>query len=216
MTPTGRDRRPLPPAPRRATTAAARSTNRSSAPGCWSPPATRTASARRTSGRSLPLNIGRQTSAAWWPTCRSRSNGAGVPLQLLPGGEINLREDTPWTRPGVRSSPTAWRGQFVLIDLWAEKLPPFFDPTVRWFQGHGVKVDPRPPRADAGGAARPAAGRPLRRDRPAAPGQPPMLRRPARHADAPRRGAVPAARVATSCSAATCTTSRRCRCGSRG
>ena len=24
-------------------------------------------------------------------------DGAGVPLRLIPGGEINLRADTPWT-----------------------------------------------------------------------------------------------------------------------
>ncbi len=64
---------------------------------------------------------------------------AKIPLTLLPGGEINLREDTLKTAPEELVS-YAMRRQFVLIDLWAEKLPEFFNLAVKWFQSIGVVV----------------------------------------------------------------------------
>jgi protein-tyrosine phosphatase len=64
---------------------------------------------------------------------------AKVPLRLLPGGEINLREDTLHTAPESLVSYDM-AGRYVLIDLWAEKLPAFFKPNVRWLQSRGVKV----------------------------------------------------------------------------
>ena len=66
-------------------------------------------------------------------------NGAGVPLRLIPGGEINLRADTPFTEVEKLVSYGMLR-KFVLIDLWADKLPPFFGPAVKWFQALGIKV----------------------------------------------------------------------------
>jgi len=64
---------------------------------------------------------------------------AKIPLRLLPGGEINLREDTLHTPPeALVSYDMATR--YVLIDLWAEKLPEFFAPNVRWLQSRGAKV----------------------------------------------------------------------------
>jgi protein-tyrosine phosphatase len=64
---------------------------------------------------------------------------AHIPLRVLPGGEINLREDTLHT---ASESLVTYdmAGRFVLIDLWAEKLPPFFAPNVRWLQSRGAKV----------------------------------------------------------------------------
>jgi tyrosine-protein phosphatase YwqE len=66
-------------------------------------------------------------------------DGAGFPLDLIPGGEINLT-------PDVMSSDSdevvtyALRGRHVLIDLWADRLPAHFDPSVRWFQARGSTV----------------------------------------------------------------------------
>src|SRR5262245_41174397 len=54
---------------------------------------------------------------------------AGIPLRLLPGGEINLREDTLHTAPKDLVTYDM-AGRHVLIDLWAEKLPPFFAPNI--------------------------------------------------------------------------------------
>jgi len=64
---------------------------------------------------------------------------AKIPLRLLPGGEINLREDTLHTAPEALVSYDM-AGRYVLIDLWAEKLPKFFAPNVRWLQSRGAKV----------------------------------------------------------------------------
>ena len=66
-------------------------------------------------------------------------DGAGVPLRLIPGGEINLRADTPGTEVEKLVSYGMLR-KFVLIDLWADALPPFFAPGVKWLQAAGVKV----------------------------------------------------------------------------
>ena len=66
-------------------------------------------------------------------------NGAGVPLKLIPGGEINLRADTPWTPVEALVSYGMLR-KFVLIDLWAERIPPFFEPAIKWFQALNFQV----------------------------------------------------------------------------
>ncbi len=64
---------------------------------------------------------------------------ADIPLRLFPGGEISLREDTLHTSPDALVSYDMC-GRYVLIDLWAESLPPFFAPNVRWLQSRGAKV----------------------------------------------------------------------------
>jgi protein-tyrosine phosphatase len=66
-------------------------------------------------------------------------DAASVPLRLFPGGELNLREDTPGTLPESLVSYDM-AGRFVLMDLWAEKIPPFFAPSVRWLQSQGATV----------------------------------------------------------------------------
>jgi protein-tyrosine phosphatase len=64
---------------------------------------------------------------------------AAVPLQLMPGGELNFR-------PGMIAESFAdfptygLAGKFVLIDIWTERLPDYFEPAVRWMQGHGATV----------------------------------------------------------------------------
>jgi protein-tyrosine phosphatase len=70
---------------------------------------------------------------------QSALDEAGVALKLIPGGELNLRADTPWSQ--VENLVSYGMGQkFVLIDLWAETLPPFFRPGMEWLQAQGVKV----------------------------------------------------------------------------
>src|SRR3954447_15233085 len=64
---------------------------------------------------------------------------AGVPLKLFPGGELNMRPDTPETPPDELVTFGMAR-KFLLIDLWADRLPPFFAPVVRWLQSQGLKV----------------------------------------------------------------------------
>jgi protein-tyrosine phosphatase len=64
---------------------------------------------------------------------------AGVNLNLLPGGELNLRpEMVNWSREQI---PTyAMKGKYCIFDLWADKLPPFFWPVVEHFQSLELKV----------------------------------------------------------------------------
>ena len=66
-------------------------------------------------------------------------DAAGVALRLFPGAELNLRADTP-TR-AVEDVPTMAMGRkFILIDLWANRLPPFFKTSIQWLQSLGLKV----------------------------------------------------------------------------
>ncbi len=64
---------------------------------------------------------------------------ARVPLRLFPGGEINLREDTIATAPDSLVSYALDR-KYVLIDLWADRLPAWFEASVRWLQDQGARV----------------------------------------------------------------------------
>src|SRR3712207_1625778 len=54
-----------------------------------------------------------------------------IPLRLIPGGEINLRPETTLTLSEDLVT-FGMRRKFVLIDLWADRLPAFFEPAVRW------------------------------------------------------------------------------------
>jgi len=62
-----------------------------------------------------------------------------IPLRLLPGGELNM---TPATASLDYEDIVTYgmHRTHLLIDLWAEKLPPFFDDAVRHLQSFGVKV----------------------------------------------------------------------------
>lgn len=64
---------------------------------------------------------------------------ANVPLHLIPGGEINLRQDTIQTLPEDLVTYGLHR-RHVLFDLWADELPDFFERGVRWFQSFGAEV----------------------------------------------------------------------------
>lgn len=66
-------------------------------------------------------------------------DGAAVPLKLYPGGEMILRADL--TDSKIKDLPTFnMAGKYAMFDLWAERLPPWFEPNVRWMQSHGLKV----------------------------------------------------------------------------
>lgn len=64
---------------------------------------------------------------------------ADVSLKLSPGGEMNLRPD--FTRSSNETVVTyGMAGKFALIDLWAERLPEFFEPSIRWLQSKQITV----------------------------------------------------------------------------
>jgi protein-tyrosine phosphatase len=62
-----------------------------------------------------------------------------IPLRLFPGGELNMTPATPDLAVDEIVSYGMQR-KHVLIDLWADKLPPFFEPSVLHLQSFGVKV----------------------------------------------------------------------------
>jgi protein-tyrosine phosphatase len=66
-------------------------------------------------------------------------DAAGVPLRLIAGGELNLRPDFVKTPP-QEVVTYAMARKHVLVDFWADRLPPFFEPSIRWLQSLGLRV----------------------------------------------------------------------------
>jgi protein-tyrosine phosphatase len=64
---------------------------------------------------------------------------ADVPLKLIPGGELSLRPDFLRTPPEAIVSYAMAR-KHVLLDFWADRLPGFFEPSIRWLQSLGLTV----------------------------------------------------------------------------
>lgn len=78
----------------------------------------------------------------WTADLQARFEAAGLPVQLFPGGEINIQAMWPalarWDRSEI---PTFGAdGNHVLMDFWADRLPPEFEPAVRHFQSLGLTV----------------------------------------------------------------------------
>jgi protein-tyrosine phosphatase len=62
-----------------------------------------------------------------------------IPLKLFPGGEMNLRPD--FINSPIQHLPTFnMAGKYAMFDLWADRLPPWFEPTIKWMQSAGLKV----------------------------------------------------------------------------
>jgi protein-tyrosine phosphatase len=83
--------------------------------------------------------VTRQNVPLWTRELQEKLDEEGVPLRVLPGGELNLHE-------GVRGLTDdylityAMAGRYVLVDMWANEMPEFFEPTVRFLQSHGCTV----------------------------------------------------------------------------
>ncbi len=80
-----------------------------------------------------------ETVRNWTIDLQKRLDEENVPLKVFPGGEIALRPtlgETP-----IRDLPTfGMEGKYVLVDLWADKLPKFFEPTIKWMQSANLTV----------------------------------------------------------------------------
>ena len=61
---------------------------------------------------------------------------AGIGLTVMPGGENNLRAQTP-TIPPDELVTYDMAGRYLLFDFWADRLPPFFDAGVAHYQSQG-------------------------------------------------------------------------------
>ncbi len=84
-------------------------------------------------------NVTKANVPEWTRALQEKLDEADVPLQVMPGGELNLHD-------GVRNLTddyliTYGMGErHVLIDMWAPSLPAFFEPTVRFLQSRGYTV----------------------------------------------------------------------------
>jgi len=64
---------------------------------------------------------------------------ADVPLQVLPGGELNLRAQTAQTPP-EEVLTYGMAGRYCLFDMWADELPAWFEDAIRFLQSRDLKV----------------------------------------------------------------------------
>jgi protein-tyrosine phosphatase len=82
--------------------------------------------------------ISRVSVPRWCRTLEAQLAAAEIPLKLLPGGEMNLYAGVERT-PAEEVVPLAL-GKYMLVDMWAEKVPEFFESAIRWIQGMGLTV----------------------------------------------------------------------------
>jgi protein-tyrosine phosphatase len=82
--------------------------------------------------------VSRVTVPRWCRALEAQYESAEVPLKLLPGGEMNLYLGVDRT-PAEEVVPLAL-GKYMLVDMWAEKVPDFFESAIRWLQGMGLTV----------------------------------------------------------------------------
>lgn len=75
----------------------------------------------------------------WTADLQTRLVEEDVDLRLIPGGEINLRDNIWETKPEDVVT-MAMAGTHILCDFWADKLPKWFERAIRWFQGLGLTV----------------------------------------------------------------------------
>src|SRR5688572_16918753 len=66
-------------------------------------------------------------------------DAADVPYRLLPGGELNLHGAVQ-QMPEEQIVSMDLGGKYILVDIWADRLPSFFQPSIRWLQGMGMTV----------------------------------------------------------------------------
>ncbi|HMB94535.1 MAG TPA: CpsB/CapC family capsule biosynthesis tyrosine phosphatase, partial [Tepidisphaeraceae bacterium] len=70
---------------------------------------------------------------------QSALDGVGIPLQVVPGSELNLNQYV-MREPADRIISAALAGKYILVDMWADRLPEWFEPTIRWLQEMQLKV----------------------------------------------------------------------------
>lgn len=64
---------------------------------------------------------------------------AGVPLLLFPGCELNLHPKVMET-PESNIISLGLASRFILVDMWADRLPEWFAPAIQWLQNMGLTV----------------------------------------------------------------------------
>jgi protein-tyrosine phosphatase len=76
----------------------------------------------------------------WTADLQAKIDGAGIPLMLAPGGEINLMSVWPamLELPREQIVTYAFASRYVLFDFWAEQLPLFFEQAVQHLRSLGL------------------------------------------------------------------------------
>jgi protein-tyrosine phosphatase len=85
---------------------------------------------------SLPGNTVTSISAAT-RALQAALTEAGIRLTVMPGGENNLRAQTPTIPPGELVT-YGMQGKYLLFDFWADRLPPFFEAGIAHYQSLGL------------------------------------------------------------------------------
>jgi protein-tyrosine phosphatase len=85
------------------------------------------------------LETGPATVPQWTAALQLALDAEKISLRLYPGGEINLRPGFNDGDPEQLVSYGMAR-RYALVDVWAEVLPDFFEPQIRWLQQMGMKV----------------------------------------------------------------------------
>lgn len=84
-------------------------------------------------------NNNRSNIVTWTGMLQEELDFAKVPLKLLPGGELNIN-------PGVVELPDekvismGLADRYILVDIWCDRLPEYFEPTIGWLQERGLTV----------------------------------------------------------------------------
>jgi protein-tyrosine phosphatase len=75
----------------------------------------------------------RSTVRQWTVELQSALDAAGVKLRVVPGSELNLNKDVI-SMPAERIISAALAGKYILVDMWADQLPAWFESVIRWLQ----------------------------------------------------------------------------------
>jgi protein-tyrosine phosphatase len=75
----------------------------------------------------------------WVGDLQQAYDEANVGIKLWPGSELNLSPAVMQTPP-QRIITYALRDRHILVDMWADTLPEWFEPTIRWLQSMHLTV----------------------------------------------------------------------------
>ena len=84
-------------------------------------------------------NMTRDNVAKWTAALQAELDSAGVALKLFPSGEHNFHP-TFMQSPEDKIISAALDGKYILADMWANSIPSFFEPSVKWLQSMGLTV----------------------------------------------------------------------------
>src|ERR1700733_2407622 len=79
------------------------------------------------------LKLTRQTMRQWTKDLQAALDAAGVMLRVMPGSELNLHKEVTST-PRDRIISAGLGDKYILVDMWADRLPAWFEPAIRWLQ----------------------------------------------------------------------------------